>query len=110
MAAGNAHLSASVICGGLIEHERSVLLRTKQVVGIERSEIGLALQAGRNRPAGLGGTIEKARRASLSILGLAVIGLPAAGFSPKALLFPSAVSCRRACAGRLANKSRSSEN
>jgi hypothetical protein len=31
VAAGNAHLSAIVICGGLIEHERFVLLRTKVV-------------------------------------------------------------------------------
>jgi hypothetical protein len=57
VAAGNAHLSVSVICGGLIEHERFVLLRTKQLVRVERSEIGLAFQVSRNlpsAPAGLG--------------------------------------------------------
>jgi hypothetical protein len=44
VAAGNAHLCASVMCGDLIEHERSVLLRTKLVARIERSEIELALR------------------------------------------------------------------
>jgi hypothetical protein len=44
VAAGNAHLSAIVICGGLIEHECRVLLRKKQVARIERSEIELALR------------------------------------------------------------------
>jgi hypothetical protein len=32
IAAGNAHASAIVICGGLIEHERFVLLRTKWLI------------------------------------------------------------------------------
>jgi hypothetical protein len=57
VAAGNAHLRASVICGGLIEHERFVLLRTKQLIRVEQSEIGLAFRISRNlpsAPAGLG--------------------------------------------------------
>jgi hypothetical protein len=56
VAAGNAHLNVSVICGGLIEHERFVLLRTKQLVQVERSEIGLALRVSRNLPPGPAGS------------------------------------------------------
>jgi hypothetical protein len=116
VAAGNAHLSAIVICGGLIEHERSVLLCTKQIARIERSEIALALRDSlSSQPAaGLGGrssaTIEKAPASVAADPDLAVIRAAAGMLLAKSAVI--SVSCELPARWRrgLANKSRLSRN
>jgi hypothetical protein len=113
VAAGNAHLNAIVICGGLIEHECSVLLRTKQV-GLSEAKSGwrCGVVCRRKLPPDFGGDLGHDRESPVSVAadpGSRSKSDQLHASRQKALLFPSAVSWRRADAG-LANKSRSSGN